>query len=406
MGDTLRPDPEGQEMPWGAMSTQALREEFVRLSAFDGSNIRELCRRFGISPKTGYKWLSRARAGGEAWAADRSRRPDASPWRCSPAIEAAVVAVRAAHPAWGGRKIATVLAREGLAAPAPSTVTAILRRHGMAVGAAGGGVPFRRFEQAAANDLWQMDFKGHVGLGDGMRLHPLSVLDDHSRYAVVLAACPDERTGTVREALIGAFRRYGLPRAVITDNGPPWGDGPGHPFTPLGVFLIEQGIRIAHARPYHPQTLGKDERFHRSLKAEVLSGPPFASLAAARALERWRHVYNRKRPHEGIGLSVPADRYTASPRAFCEILAPFAYAHDDRLRRVGEGGRISLAGRTLRLPKAFQGKIIALRPTETDGLFEVVFRHQVIAALDLRANIRDAQPVTHVPEHPSPISPV
>ena len=106
-------------MPWGAMSTQALREEFVRLSAFDGSNIRELCRRFGISPKTGYKWLSRARAGGEAWAADRSRRPDASPWRCSPAIEAAVVAVRAAHPAWGGRKIATVLAREGLAAPAP-----------------------------------------------------------------------------------------------------------------------------------------------------------------------------------------------------------------------------------------------------------------------------------------------
>ena len=302
-------------MPWGAMSTKALREEFVRLSAFEGSTIRELCRRFGISPKTGYKWLSRARAGGEAWAADRSRRPCASPLRCPPAIEAAVLAVRAAHPAWGGRKIAAVLAREGLAAPAPSTVTAILRRHGMAVGTAGGGVPFRRFEQAAANDLWQMDFKGHVGLGDGTRLHPLSVLDDHSRYALVLAACPDERTGTVREALIGAFRRYGLPRAVITDNGPPWGDGPGHPFTPLGVFLIEQGIRIAHARPYHPQTLGKDERFHRSLKAEVLSGPPFASLAAAaRALERWRHVYNRKRPHEGIGLAVPADRYTVSPR--------------------------------------------------------------------------------------------
>ena len=176
---------------------------------------------------------------------------------------------------------------------------------------------------------------------------------------------------------------------------------------PARIDHHEQGIRIAHARPYHPQTLGKDERFHRSLKAEVLSGPPFANLAAAaRALERWRHLYNRKRPHEGIGLSVPADRYTASPRAFCEIPAPFAYAHDDRLRRVGEGGRISLAGRTLRLPKAFRGKIIALRPTETDGLFEVVFRHQVIAALDPRANIRDAQPVTHVPEHPSPISPV
>jgi transposase InsO family protein len=387
-------------MPWGSMSTMALREEFVRLAAFEGSNVRELCRRFGISPKTGYKWLSRARAGGEAWASDRSRRPGASPLRCPEAIEAAVLAVRAEHPAWGGRKIATVLARAGLSAPSPSTVTAILHRHGVAVGGVGGGGPFRRFEQAAPNDLWQMDFKGHVGLGDGTRLHPLSVLDDHSRYALVLSACADERTGTVRAALIGAFRRYGLPRVVITDNGSPWGDGPGHPFTPLGVFLIEQGIRIAHARPYHPQTLGKDERFHRSLKAEVLSGPPFDSLAAAaRALERWRHVYNRQRPHEGIGLSVPADRYTASPRAFCETLEPFAYADGDRLRRVGEGGRISFAGRTVRLPKAFRGKTIALRPTAIDGLFEVVFRHQRIATLDLRPNTRDAQPVTHVPEH-------
>jgi transposase InsO family protein len=394
-------------MPWGSMSTQALREEFVRLAGFEGSNVRALCRRFGISPKTGYKWLSRARAGGEAWAADRSRRPGASPLRAPAAVEAAVLAVRAEHPAWGGRKIATVLARAGLLAPSPSTVTAILRRHGVAVGGAGGGGPFRRFEQAAPNDLWQMDFKGHVGLGDGTRLHPLSVLDDHSRYALVLSACADERTGTVRAALIGAFRRYGLPRAVITDNGPPWGDGPGHPFTPLGVFLIEQGIRIAHARPYHPQTLGKDERFHRSLKAEILSGPPFDSLAAAaRALERWRHVYNRQRPHEGIGLSVPADRYTASPRAFCETPEPFAYAHDDRLRRVGEGGRISFAGRMIRLPKAFRGKTIALRPTAIDGLFEVVFRHQRIAALDLRLNTREAQPVTHVPEHPLPLSPV
>jgi transposase InsO family protein len=323
------------------------------------------------------------------------------------AIEAAVLAVRAAHPAWGGRKIAQVLGREGAAAPAPSTVTAILRRHGVAVGAAGGGVPFRRFEQAAPNDLWQMDFKGHVGLGDGTRLHPLSVLDDHSRYALVLSACPDERTGTVREALIGAFRRYGLPRAVITDNGPPWGDGPGHPFTPLGVFLIEQGIRIAHARPYHPQTLGKGERFHRSLKAELLAGPRFADLAAAaRALAHWRHVYNRERPHEGIGLAVPADRYTASPRSFCETPAPFVYADGDRLRRVGAGGRISLAGRSLRLPRAFRGKIIALRPTATDGLFEVVFRHQRITSLDLRANTGDAQPVTYVPEHPLPMSPV
>ena len=111
-----------------------------------------------------------------------------------------------------------------------------------------------------------MDFKGHVALRAG-RLHPLTVLDDHSRFAVVLAACADEQTETVRQQLIIAFRRYGLPERLITDNGSPWGDGPGSPFTPLGVWLIEHGIRISHSRPYHPQTMGKDERFHRSLKA-------------------------------------------------------------------------------------------------------------------------------------------
>src|SRR5690606_23624233 len=155
----------------------------------------------------------------------------------------------------------------------------------------------------------------HVGLGDGRRLHPLTVLDDHSRYAVVLRACADQTTATVRAALIDAFRRHGLPGAIITDNGAPWGDGPGHPWTPLGVFLIEQGIRIAHSRPYHPQTMGKDERFHRSLKAEVLAGPPFADLAAAdRRFAEWRHVYNSERPHQALAMAVPAERYSPSRR--------------------------------------------------------------------------------------------
>ncbi len=396
-------------MPWDAMSEQDLRFEFVVEALREGANMRQLCRRYGVSAKTGYKWLGRFRAEGKAGLADRGRRPLSSPRRSSAGIEAAALEARAAHPAWGGRKIRKVLMERGVAAaPAASTITAILRRHGVPVGAFGGGAAaFTRFEHPAPNDLWQMDFKGHVGLADGGRLHPLTVLDDHSRFAVALKACPDQRTQTVRDALVEAFRRYGLPQTLITDNGSPWGDGPGSPFTPLGVFLIDQGVRIAHSRPYHPQTLGKDERFHRTLKAEALAGPPFSDLAEAAArLERWRRIYNHERPHEALDLATPGQRYRQSPRDYRESAPPFEYAPDDRLRKVQDKGWISFQGRNARLPKAFKGRTVALRPTVTDGVFEVYYRHQFIAVLDFAAKNSNPQPVTHVSEQPLPLSPV
>jgi transposase InsO family protein len=323
-------------------------------------------------------------------------------------VEAAVLAVRAAHPAWGGRKIAAVLRRQGLETPSPSTITAILRRHGVEIGAYGGGAqPFVRFEHPAPNDLWQMDFKGHVGLADGTRLHPLTILDDHSRYCLMLGAAGNQKTETVQGFLTEAFRRYGLPRTLITDNGSPWGDGPGSPWTPLGVFLIDQGIIISHSRPYHPQTMGKDERFHRSLKAEALSGPPFADLPTARRrLAHWREVYNRQRPHEALGLAVPADRYSASPREYRPTVPPFDYAPDDQLRRVQLGGWISFQGREIRLPKAFKGRQIALRPTDQDGVYDAFYRHQRIARLDFSSQKGDPESVHHVPEQVSTMSPV
>jgi transposase InsO family protein len=396
-------------MPWDAMSTQDLRFEFVVEASREGANVRQLCRRFGVSPKTGYKWLERFRAAGKPGLADRGRRPLSCPRRSEAEIETAALAVRKAHPAWGGRKIRRVLAEQGVASPpAPSTITAILRRNGVALGQFGGGAAaFQRFEREAPNDLWQMDFKGHVGLARGGRLHPLTVIDDHSRFAVVLKACADQRTETVQAALVEAFRRYGLPGTLITDNGSPWGDGPGSPFTPLGVFLIDQGVRIAHSRPYHPQTMGKDERFHRTLKAEALSDPPFADLAeAASRLERWRAIYNNERPHEALGLETPATRYRASPRDYREAVEPPEYAPDDRVRKVQQNGWISFQGRSIRLPKAFRGCAVALRPTERDGVFEVYYRRQFIAALDFQTENGDPQPVTHVSEQVSPISPV
>jgi transposase InsO family protein len=395
-------------MPFHEVRRMDARLEFVMLASVEGANVRNLCRRFGVSPTTGYKWLERWRLEGMAGLQELSRRPQSSPSRSATATEKAVLSVRAEHPAWGGRKIARRLKDMGQeAVPVPSTVTAILKRHGVELGAHGGGQSaFTRFERARPNELWQMDFKGHVALHVG-RLHPLTVLDDHSRFSVVLAACANQQTETVRQQLITAFRRYGLPERLITDNGSPWGDGPGSPFTPLGVWLIEHGIMISHSRPYHPQTMGKDERFHRSLKAEVLSGSPFADLAAAeRAFEHWRSVYNTQRPHEALELAVPASRYRPSPRDYVETVAPFEYAPGDVVRRVQHGGHISFLGRALKVPKAFRGKAVAFRPTTQDGVFDVVFRTQRIATIDIRPLDRKPKSVHDVSEHLSTLSPV
>jgi transposase InsO family protein len=395
-------------MPFREVSRMDERLEFVMLASVEGANVRGLCRRFGISPTTGYKWVERFRGGGVAALRELSRRPQASPLRSATTTEDAVLCVRADHPAWGGRKIARRLKDLGHeAVPAPSTVTAILKRHGVELGSHGGGQSaFTRFERARPNELWQMDFKGHVALHAG-RLHPLTVLDDHSRFSVVLAACANEQTETVRQQLVVAFLRYGQPEQLITDNGSPWGDGPGSPFTPLGVWLIEHGIRISHSRPYHPQTMGKDERFHRSLKAEVLSGPPFADLAAAaRAFDRWRSVYNTQRPHDALELAVPASRYQPSPRDYVETVAPFEYAPDDIVRRVQQGGHVSFFGRAVKVPKAFRGKLVAFRTTTQDGVLDVVFRTQMIATIDIRSLDRRPESVHDVSEHPSTLSPV
>jgi transposase InsO family protein len=371
-------------MAFTGVSAMDRKREFVRLARAEGANRSALCERFGVSRTLGYRLLARYAAEGEAGLEERSRRPLNSPRRTSEAVEAAALAERSEHPAWGGRKIAKRLERQGLAAPAPSTVTQILKRHGVRLGAFGGGHDaLTRFEHPTPNALWQMDFKGHVPMRAG-RLHPLTVLDDHSRFCLVLAACADEKTDTVKTNLIKAFERYGLPWRMTMDNGAPWGNGPGDPYTPLGVWLIEQDIRVGHSRPYHPQTQGKDERFHRSLKAEALAGPPFETLDhAAQDLERWRSVYNTQRPHEGIGLDVPADRYVISPRPYQPAPQPFAYGPDD-LCRTPSYGRISFKGRLWRVPKAFNTKIVAVRPTQTDGLYDLFFRTNLIATIDLR----------------------
>ena len=373
-------------MPWQEVSTVLLRQEFVMLATAEGANVRALCRRYTISPKTGYKWLARYRRQGRTALTDRSRRPAHSPTRTPPALEQAVLAVRAAHPVWGGRKIrAVLLARGHPTLPSPSTMTAILQRHGqIAPEAAPKHTAWQRFEHDAPNRLWQMDFKGHFALLAG-RCHPLTVLDDHSRFAVGLQACGDQTGQTVQARLTACLRRYGLPEAILVDNGPPWGSDAAHPHTPLTAWLLRLGVGVRHGRPYHPQTQGKDERFHRTLKAEVLGTRVLRDLAhCQREFDRWRDVYNLERPHDALGLAVPASRYRASPLTFPEVLPPIEYGPGDLVRKVAEGGAISYRNRPFRVGRAFFGYPVALRPTLVDGVLDVFFCHQKVAQINLR----------------------
>lgn len=388
-------------MAWRRTSVMEQRAEFVRLALVEGANRRELCRRFGISPPVGYKWLARFKAG-EATFADRSRRPKTSPRLSSAGIEAAVLAVRDAHPAWGARKIAFCLERKGLEVPSASTVHAILRRHDRVEPAPGGPAASQRFEKEAPNLLWQMDFKGHIALASGKRCHPLTVVDDHSRYALCIAACADERGTTVSEHLRTTFRRYGLPQAVFVDNGTPWGDSSGHRWTRFGVWLLKLGIDVLHSRPYHPQSRGKNERFHRSLKAEVFALNTFRDLEQTqKALDAWRSVYNIERPHQALDMGVPASRYRCSPRSMPEHLPQPEYDEGEIVRIVpSTKDYIRFRGRPWKVPQAFRGERLAIRPV-ADGIYGVFFASHQVAVIDLTK----PKCVSHVSEQASAISP-
>lgn len=373
-------------MPWMERDTVSLRREFVIMAAQADANIRELCRRFGVSPKTGYKWMKRYSMQGTQGLADRSRRPGRSPSRTPPELEQAVVGLRDKHRAWGGRKIrARLLAIGHTGVPAASTVSGILKRHGRLEEAESAKhKAWQRFEHEAPNRLWQMDFKGHFPMRQG-RCHPLTVLDDHSRFAVGLSACGDERTESVQARLSGLFRRYGLPDRMLMDNGSPWGSDKEHRYTPLGVWLLRLGVAVSHGRPYHPQTQGKDERFHRTLKAELLRYERFENLQhCQRRFDSWREIYNHERPHEALGLQVPASRYRVSERAFPDVLPPIAYGPCDVVRKVQEQGWISYRGQEHKVPKAFRGYPVAIRPTVLDGVMDVIFCHHTVSQIDLR----------------------
>jgi transposase InsO family protein len=378
----------GCRMPWKVDGVSDLRREFVELALQDGVNMTELCAGFGVSRKTGYKWLNRYREAGVSGLLDQSRRPERSPLQTEAEVEELVVSLRASHPAWGGRKLRRRLQDVGAnQVPAASTITEILRRRGK-LKEAEKVRPFKRFERSEPNELWQMDFKGHFELGNGARCHPLTVLDDHSRYSMVLQACMNEQRLTVQERLIGAFRHYGLPQGMLMDNGSPWG-GDTHvsPWTKLTVWLLRLGVRVSHGRPYHPQTQGKEERFHRTLKVEVLQGRVIRDFVECqKRFDSWRVTYNHERPHEALDLAVPGTRYRRSSRLYPERLPEVEFSAIDQVRKVQYGGGFGFRGRDWIVGKAFVGERVGVRPTTTDGLWDVWFGPQCLGSLNQAAD--------------------
>jgi transposase InsO family protein len=381
-------------MPFNSKTVMEQKQEFILLASNKQISFSELCRRYNISRTAGYKWLRRYEEQGEQGIHEQSRKPLTSPLQTHREIEQRIVELRLENPAWGAKKLYKLLEAErskGLfndRIPARSTISSILKRYGLISEAKSlQAQPYQRFEYEYPNELWQMDFKGHFAMLNTKRCYPLTITDDHSRFNIGLFACGDEKYDTVRALLITAFEKYGKPDTILTDNGSPWGAAGQHVedghrvFSSFEKWLLSHRIRLIHGRAYHPQTQGKEERFHRTLKEELLNRQQYKNLLHCQAsFDLWRQKYNCYRPHEAIGLEVPATRYKPSLRTYENVVVEPQYQNSDMIRKVDDGW-LSFKGKFFKLGRAFSGDRVAIRPTQTDGVYEVYFYDQVVQKL-------------------------
>lgn len=307
---------------------------------------------------------------------------------------------RQRDPGWGGRKLHRHLTNQaedgelsirGDQVPAASTITRILDRHGMLADPSHASRHGSwRFERDEPNELWQLDFKGEFRLDNQAYCYPLTLVDDHSRFSLAVAACSDQKRSTVQSRLRAVFARYGLPKAILCDNGPPWGAGLGWrdwgPFyTGLAVWLIQLGITVIYGRPNHPQGKGKNERFNGTLQAELLEHEQFADHNQAQdRMGAWRNRYNTVRPHQALDMEPPASRYRPSQTAFPEELPPVEYGPGTTTRKVTSAGTIRFRDQSFTVGKAFRGYWLALRASsQSSQQYDVFFCNQQIRTITL-----------------------
>jgi len=374
-------------MPWKEKTVEENRTGFVAEALVKEKSISQLCREYNITRKTGYKWLDRAKNNEPM--DDKTRGTGNHPMKTSSEKEAVILNARADHPAWGARKLKRHLENQGhTGLPAQSTICEILKRNGMVLPEESAArVPYKRFEKSHPNEMWQMDFKGDFEMLNARRCYPLTVLDDHSRFSICLEAKENQQGKNVFESIHKLFKEYGLPNGILCDNGPPWGSSQPGGMTHFDVWMMQLDILPIHCRPLHPQTQGKDERFHRTLKDEVLKREQFEDIASAqRSFDKWRQIYNYERPHNAIDLDTPANRYRISKKSMPPVLKEPEYDIGKDLRKVNYKGYISILSRRYYLSEALIGKVLELKSvSETEiGLFYGEYR---VAKIDINEQI-------------------
>ncbi len=369
-------------MPWKETNVMQQKIRFVIRAVEGGESVSSLCREFGISRPTAYRWINRYKDTGSVESLlERSRCPLTSPLKTPKSIENRVIELRRQY-GWGGKKLAVLLAVEGTRLSIP-TINRIIRRNGLLPRRDCQGLAVKRFERQEPNELWQVDFKGPLQVPEG-RCHPLSMIDDHSRFAVGLFPLTNQCNRPVTVCFTQAFEECGVPNAVLMDHGTPWWTSAGcQGLTRLSIFLIKQGIRLHHGRYYHPQTQGKVERFHRTLNDYMVHhGAPASLEEMSGYLNRFRKEYNELRPHEALSMGVPKERYRPSPRRYDPQPPEWEYAPGTSLKRLNKVGSIGLGGTTYFISEALAGEHVAIEPLEQTIL--VKYRHMYIRELEIK----------------------
>lgn len=329
-------------MPWECKTLEHTRQEFVTKAIAKNESISALCREYGISRPTAYKWIERYKNGEDL--TDKSHEPLFKPFKTSPYTEELILSTRIHHPTWGARKLRRFLQNKGYEnLPAVSTISDILKRNGcISKQDSEAHTPWKRFEKDLPNQLWQMDFKGHFAMLNNDRCHPLTILDDHSRYSICIDAKENEQWIYTKSSIERVFCEYGLPNAILCDNGKPWGDNR-NGYSLFDLWMMQLDILPIHGRPLHPQTQGKEERFHRTMKNDLLSRVPMHNIEhAQKEFDSFRYCYNYERPHGALNLDVPAKHYKPSKRLYTSSLHEPDYDSQECLRKVNYKGYISI----------------------------------------------------------------